>query len=83
MSIPYTLSFFTFFCLISNSIFANTPGNFGGENIKLNQCIQNNSKDCIKAVCIMSFDLNCNANCQTAAENKCKNLMNPQKQTQE
>lgn len=48
----------------------------GAEHFNKEQCVANNTNDCIEAVCETSSALDCNDQCRKDAQDKCEALAN-------
>lgn len=54
---------------------ADIPTNVEGtEQLSQEECVANNTNDCIQSVCTTSSELDCNDQCQKSATEKCQNL---------
>ncbi len=67
-----------FFSLFSCAVFAvDIPQDvMGSEKFDATMCVSENTQNCIDSVCLTSEEIDCEANCQTMAQQKCQEQSN-------
>lgn len=70
--IRYAIFFISF--ILSGLVLASAAPTFQGdpESFNMNQCVQQNIKNCLRAVCIPGTPTNCPDQCRVNAQQKCQ-----------